>query len=141
MANIVRSRYVLAAMWLLVISMGPCLSDESDGKASSAMVFDVGSVLPVLCYSSSPAFIFLRRKVDDTAVVALTFDGAERELLHLSGMVSPTSLSCSSDGSTIAVLRENPPKSVDLFLLQSGMLSENRLDRWPINAMRGRWSL
>jgi len=109
MANIVRSRYVLAAMWLLVISMGPCLSDESDGKASSAMVFDVGSVLPVLCYSSSPAFIFLRRKVDDTAVVALTFDGAERELLHLSGMVSPTSLSCSSDGSTIAVLRENPP--------------------------------
>jgi hypothetical protein len=126
----------------LLASAGFCGAEERFGTARVVKAFEVGPVGAVLCYAELPAFIFARKgQSGGYTIVSLSFDGVERELLHLDGLVSVPSLSCSNDGSVIAVLREVPPKSVDLFILKSGVPSQYQLDSWPINSTRGKTSL
>jgi hypothetical protein len=135
-------RAIFAAV-LIVLSLGGASgrSQEPSGKASLVRTFNLGSILPVVCYDGSPAFIFAQNDQGYTVVAAVGFDGEQKALFRIAGPALPTSLACSADGATIAVLIENAPKSIDLFLHRSGMLSRYRLDVWPVNALRGRWSL
>lgn len=136
-----KSRLMVAVTCILVILIVPCRGKEMLGTADMVKAFNVGAVTTVVCYSDLPALIFVRPSKDISTIVLMRLDGTEQELLRIDGILAASSLSCSDDGLTIAVLRENPPRSVDLFLFRSGRLSQYRLDRWPISPIRGKASL
>jgi hypothetical protein len=126
-----------------VLSLAGCLAHENSGKIEVVRAFEIGAVSPVLCYAKSPAFIVDQEDgKGGHDIVWMSFDGMRRLVLHLDGMVASRSLSCSGDGAVIAVLRENPSSNnADFFIIKSDAVSQYRLNAWPINPVRGRWSL
>lgn len=104
--------------------------------------FDLDDIIGKVrfCYDRAPEIIYFRydRETDRTSVEARSIDGVVRTVFEFSGMGDPRSLSCSVDGSTIAVLSSSQDH---LYIFQASQLSTYKFLHWRLYSVAGEYSL
>ena len=114
------------------------LAADRQLSASVVAAFDFQGKVR-FCYDQVPEIIYLRRdKEGSTSVEARSIDGHVRALFQFPGSGDERSLSCSQDGSTVAVL--DAEKS-QLFILKASEISVYRFAKPLLYSVSGKYSL
>lgn len=136
----VRRRWNLAGMVLIVLvalcffipGVSAGALPNSTGKVELLKVFPLGKGSAVLCYKDRPSFVFASERPDGKNVVSIVpFDGSPKEILGFYGRTVSSTLSCSADGQTIALVSKSMSGTdYDLFVIRDGSSSRYRLRQW-----------
>lgn len=86
----------------------------------------------VMCYDRAPKFIYVVNRKVGTTLEQMSFDGVSSIVAGFPRPLNELSLSCSEDGSLIAVV----DSSSSLYLVKNGVMSEYRFEAPVLGALR-----
>ena len=139
-----RAKWFLRVMrfsCVLVVFATCCCSATAKDRplsASAASTFDLQGKVR-FCYDRDLEIIYFKNEVSGRTVVeARSIDGHTRTIFELARPGDQRSLSCSSDGSTIAAL-DNAQDH--LYIYRSSQISIYRFDRSLLDSAAGQYSL
>ena len=131
--SFVRPGYVLG-VWIFLASWifgTNCFASETVDQAKLLRAFDLGKGDAVLCYDRDLAFAFVPTgSTGSNTIKLVSLNGDQKVLFQVTEKIVEHSLSCSGDGTTIALVGENPSKGFDLFVLREGIASTYHLSNW-----------
>jgi hypothetical protein len=132
------SRLVFGLLLAALAASHPVAAKTAIRPATVVSAFDFQNRVR-FCYDQRPEYIYLHNADNGrTAVVARSLDGQTRTLFELPGFGDDNSLSCSTDGSTIAVLDMHQDY---MFIFRAAQVSIYKFDRDLFYSVRGESSL
>ena len=114
-------RHVAAILVGSALVAAPVAAAQSPPVLEAQIIrtFDVAPFI-VMCYAQTPKFVYVVNRKTGTTIEEMSFDGARKTLAEFPRPLNESSLSCSSDGSTIAVMDIGS----SLYFIKDGALSE-----------------